>query len=254
MSTTNTVSTLPANGDPLSYFASKKDPASTQDKIKQHKIKQPQHINHSWENDNLAYYDSAYDYDADKLQKHRMEDDIAKLKLQLAEEKAEHDILHLFTRCLEKECSMLRQDLQNAVEDQHADTWVQDAKGVKDTIQRCVIRVLEEQNMIKNDISVLTKEIHTLKQKLQFFGVDQADTDKETLATDDYDRLPKTCRELALPKEVGMRRLSKKFSFHRCSIVSWTSFLMDGRGQQEDCQGSRKTENGDLVVESLLWD
>eukprot|EP00957_Ditylum_brightwellii_P110256 8409501-Ditylum_brightwellii.AAC.1 len=98
---------------------------------------------------------------------------------------------------------MLRQDLQNAVEDQHADTWVRDAKGVKSTIQRFVIRVLEEQYMIKNDISVLTKEIHTLKQKLQFFGVDQADTSKETLATDDHDRLPKTCRRHTLPKEVG---------------------------------------------------
>uniref|UniRef100_A0A7S4VCW8 Uncharacterized protein n=1 Tax=Ditylum brightwellii TaxID=49249 RepID=A0A7S4VCW8_9STRA len=248
MNTINIVSTLPVHNDPLSYFA------STQDKIQQHEPKQPQHINHSWENDNPAYYDSAYDYNADKLQKHRMEDDIAKLKLQLAEEKAEQDRLHLFTRCLEKECSVLRQDLQNAMSDQRADTGVRDAKGVKSTIQRFVIRVLEEQYMIKNDISVLTKEIHTLKQKLQFFGVDQADTSKETLATDDHDRLPKTCRRHTLPKEVGMYRLSKIFSFRRCSTVSWTSFLMDGRGQQEDCQGSRKTENGDLVVESLLWD
>eukprot|EP00957_Ditylum_brightwellii_P144441 11003099-Ditylum_brightwellii.AAC.1 len=129
MRTTNAVSTLPANDNPLSYFALKKDLASTQDKIQQHKIKQPQHINHSWENDNLAYYDSACDYDAKKLQNHCMEDDIAKLKLQLAQEKAKQDRLHLFTWCIEKECSVLHQDLQNVMEDQHADTWVQDAKG-----------------------------------------------------------------------------------------------------------------------------
>eukprot|EP00957_Ditylum_brightwellii_P138065 10525860-Ditylum_brightwellii.AAC.1 len=66
----NIISALPVHDDPLSYFASRKDLASTQDKTQQHKPKQPQHINHSWENDNPAYYDSAYNYDADKLQKH----------------------------------------------------------------------------------------------------------------------------------------------------------------------------------------
>eukprot|EP00957_Ditylum_brightwellii_P156024 11875932-Ditylum_brightwellii.AAC.1 len=65
------------------------------------------------------------------------------------------------------------------------DFGVQNAKGVKGTIQSCVICVLEEQNMIKTDISVLAK----------------SDTSKEKLATDDYIRLPKTCRRHTLPKE-----------------------------------------------------
>eukprot|EP00957_Ditylum_brightwellii_P211292 15366007-Ditylum_brightwellii.AAC.1 len=262
MITVNTVSTLPANDDPLSFFASKKDLDSTQDKIQQYEPKQPQHIECCWENDNAAYYDAAYDYDADKLQKHRMEDDIAKLKLQLAEEKAEQDRLHLFGRCIERENSLLRQDLQNAAGDQHADTWVQDAKGVKGTIQRCVMRVLEEQNMLQNDMSIMEKEINALKQKIQSFGVDPADIDNETLATDDTsvstdyddDSLPDICTSHSFPKEIRTRKLTNIFSFRRCGAGNASSLFMGGRGQREECQGLRKTEGGELVAESLLWD
>jgi hypothetical protein len=72
MITINTVSTLPANNNPLMFFATKKDLDSTQDKIQQYKPKQPQHIKCCWENDNAVYCNAAYDYNADKLQKHCM--------------------------------------------------------------------------------------------------------------------------------------------------------------------------------------
>eukprot|EP00957_Ditylum_brightwellii_P126493 9642043-Ditylum_brightwellii.AAC.1 len=64
MITINTVSTLPANGNPPMFFAANKDLDSTQDKIQQYKSKQSKHIKCCWENDNAAYYNAAYGYNA----------------------------------------------------------------------------------------------------------------------------------------------------------------------------------------------
>jgi hypothetical protein len=46
---------------------------------------------------------------------------------------------------------------------EHADTWVQEAKGVKGTIQRCVMCVIKEQNMLQTDMSIMEKEMNALK-------------------------------------------------------------------------------------------
>mmetsp|Transcript_7262 Transcript_7262/g.10666 ORF Transcript_7262/g.10666 Transcript_7262/m.10666 type:complete len:256 (-) Transcript_7262:88-855(-) len=255
MISTNTISTIPASDDPLSYFA------STQDDLLQHEQKQPQHIECSWENDNPTYYNTAYDYDADEFQKHRMEDDIATLKLQLAEEMAEQDRLHLLARCLKKESSLLRQDLQDALGDQKADTGVQDAEGVKGTIQRYVVRVMEDKNMIQNDISMIEKEIHALKQKIQSFGVDPAYFDNEISSMDDTsvsmddddNSLPVIRKRHSIPEEIGRSRLTNMFSFRRYSTGNAPFFFMEGE-KEKKYQGYRKTEGGEVVPESLLWD
>eukprot|EP00957_Ditylum_brightwellii_P172546 13136221-Ditylum_brightwellii.AAC.1 len=51
-----------------------------------------------------------------------------------------------------------------------------------------------------------------------------------------------------------MHSLAKRFSFRRQSAGNVTSFFLDGKGEQKKYQGFRKTEGGELVAESLLWD
>eukprot|EP00957_Ditylum_brightwellii_P164834 12549231-Ditylum_brightwellii.AAC.1 len=205
-----------------------------------------------------------------------MEDDIVRLKLQLAEEKAEQDRLHLFARCLQREVSTLRQDLQNAAGDQNADTGMEDleeAEEVKATILRYVARAIEERNIIMNDKSILEKEIRALKEKIQSFGVDP-DTDNETLATMDDTTINTDNGDDGLSKfdnktiattddtaintdncDDGLFKLRRKlsltnvFQFRRRSTGGSLSSV-----EQEKCKGLKKKEGGDIVAESLLWD